>query len=279
MFLSGLLFFLKDWQRIVDAPAYFRFVRRRATRLLPGYFVIGFGVVFAKLLAAPFLQVDNPPGELLSALADVVFRPFQSASRGVWFIETLLLMTILAMPFLALFGNRLALALAAAVVIHFIPAPQFLALSQLTSFAIFFLLGAVAADNYDRLLELAEKNGVFLLGGFLAFSFLVMAMLPPSLHQLLIGVAASPVCLALAAGRNPLAGRDWTLYLGRWSYSIYLFNTLAIGLAKALLLKVFPWTSATIPFFAVVLTAVGVLVPCLLGSLVLRRFSVTRNLT
>ena len=78
----------------------------------------------------------------------------------------------------------------------------------------------------------------------------------------------------------PVAQWKWPLVLGGFSMAIYLFNTLAIGGAKAVLMKLgFGWTEAWFPLHAVAAMAAGVALPVLLKVLVLRRVPAVDRLT
>jgi hypothetical protein len=58
------------------------------------------------------------------------------------------------------------------------------------------------------------------------------------------------------------------LLLGRYSFMIYLFNTLCIGLAKGILLLTWPWDGANFYGFALALMGAG-----LLGPMGLKRYA------
>ena len=78
----------------------------------------------------------------------------------------------------------------------------------------------------------------------------------------------------------PVSNWRWPLFLGRYAMAIYLFNTLAIGFAKAvLILAGVGWTRETFPVHVVVLTAAGLGLPILVKALVLRRLPAVDRLT
>jgi hypothetical protein len=70
----------------------------------------------------------------------------------------------------------------------------------------------------------------------------------------------------------PIDRLEWPLFFGRYSMAIYLFNTIAIGLAKAALIAAgIPWTATGFWVHAPALTLAGVFLPILGKTLVLRR--------
>ena len=80
--------------------------------------------------------------------------------------------------------------------------------------------------------------------------------------------------------RPPLARLDWPVTLGRYAMVIYLFNTLAIGAAKALLIRAgIPYTADWFTVHLVVAMLAGVAIPVLLKRLVLRHLPVLDRMT
>jgi hypothetical protein len=80
--------------------------------------------------------------------------------------------------------------------------------------------------------------------------------------------------------RPPLAGLEWPVVLGRYAMVIYLFNTLAIGGAKALLIASgVAYTAENFPLHLTLAMAAGIAAPVLLKRLVLRRIPVLDRMT
>jgi hypothetical protein len=74
--------------------------------------------------------------------------------------------------------------------------------------------------------------------------------------------------------------QDWALTLGRFTMVIYLFNVIAIGVVKAVLLKLgVPWTASGFWIHAPALTAAGLALPILGKQLVLRRIPALDRMT
>ena len=83
-----------------------------------------------------------------------------------------------------------------------------------------------------------------------------------------------------AIRRPPVSAWQWPLALGRYAMAIYLFNTLAIGGGKAVLIAGgIGWTEAWFPLHVAVAMAFGLGVPVLLKRLVLRRIPAVDRLT
>ena len=67
--------------------------------------------------------------------------------------------------------------------------------------------------------------------------------------------------------------------LGPYAFAIYLLNTIFIGLAKALMMKQFPWEAAWFPLFAPVLMVAGVAGPIAAKMLLFRPVPALDRLT
>ena len=62
----------------------------------------------------------------------------------------------------------------------------------------------------------------------------------------------------------------WLTALGLGSLAIYLMNTIAIGVTKGLMLKLFPWDGPNFRVYLPVLTLAGVAVPMAARRLAIR---------
>jgi hypothetical protein len=69
------------------------------------------------------------------------------------------------------------------------------------------------------------------------------------------------------------------LWFAKFSFVIYLFNTLTIGLTKGVLLKIAPWDGVNFLGFFPILLMSGVIGPVLLKKALLDRFPVLGRLT
>ena len=69
------------------------------------------------------------------------------------------------------------------------------------------------------------------------------------------------------------------MLLGRYSFTIYLFNTLCIGLAKGLLLVFWPWDGVNFYGFALALMGAGLAGPVGLKRYAFRRVKPLDRLT
>ena len=94
--------------------------------------------------------------------------------------------------------------------------------------------------------------------------------LPLGLTKWQVGILSVPAVLALMQ-HLPQGLQHRLAWIGQLSLSIYLMNTLAIGITKALLLKAMPWDGANFLVYFPLLTLAGLALPIAVKQLVARR--------
>lgn len=272
---------------IVELPAarWPGLIRRRARRLLLPFVLMGVLIVAGKYLSQPLLHVDAAPSGLLQGLCDAFWHTANSPVIMIWFLWVLFFLTLGALPLLCLpraaGAWRAAPVLAVGLGLFLTGLPEVMYLNKLADHAVFFalgliagLLGARATAAIDRawpvaLVVLLALSGATALGLIDRRWALLAAGLPaiPALHGLVRRLDRGEVGRAL-------------LFLGRFSMVIYLFNTIAIGLTKAVLLKLgLAWTAEGATLAVPLLLAAGIAGPVLLKRLILRHLPALDRLT
>ena len=255
IFLSGLTFGF-SFRAPTGIADYFHTLRRRTARLMTAYFVIGLLIFFGKLLFQQFTTVDNPVHGI-AGLLDLALRPMLSFSRFLWYVYALSLLYA-ALPLLfKLSGERLWPLIVLAALVPLLPTSTFLAWHKLQELAFYFVLGIVAGRHHPQFERLLQR-------AWLPSFFVFLLMLPwvPS-----DSVPAAICCIFAIVGlagllRTSCVGNLTTLQrIGTFTLSIYLFNTIVIGLVKTAWVATLGWEGARfVPaFFALALA--GVLVP------------------
>ncbi len=270
LYLSGTVLVLSGAAATPPA-AWPGLLRRRAQRLLVPFVLLGLLILAAKLAAQPLLHVDNPPDGLAGGLRDLFWSTAQSPAVTIWYLAVLFLATLLAVPLLrAGIGAGglvlLGLGLLAAGL------PPVLYLDRLAGHFIFFAAGLWVAAREARLLPLFEARILLWWALFgLAMAAAEAGLLPGRWGMLACGLLAIPALHGLVR-LAPVARWRWPLLLGGFAMAIYLFNTLAIGGTKALLIRAgLGWTADAFWAHAILLTLAGLFLPMLLKILVLRR--------
>lgn len=266
MYLSGYVFSLTGKQAI-HYGAYARFLRERVMRLLLPFAAFGLLIVTGKYLSQFFLYVDDPPKSLLGGLGDLVIDTDNSPALSIWYVYVLFLYSA-AMPLLWRLGLRWRGAVLLGAVLFLIPATDFLYFDRAARFFLFFAVGGLVAARED--IEPWFLRGLlFWLLFFNATLFTEWTSLPGQARMLLCGLAAIPALHGLVQIKA-LSRERALLVLGQSAFSIYLLNTIVIGLAKAGYLKLARFEGASATFALLLFFIAGVLVPVLIQRLTAR---------
>lgn len=277
LYLSGVVFALAATHRtpMSGMPA---LAAKRAARLLPPFFLFGLLILGGKLAAQQFVHVDNQPDGLLGGLRDLIFTTARSPATSVWYLWVLFVCSIAAPPVWRRIGAP-GLVLLGLLLLALDP-PSILYADRLARHAVFFAIGIWAAEREALLLPVFTR---FLALWWLAFlAALLLAVFGPlqgDLALLVCGLLSIPALHGLMR-TGPVSRWQWPLALGQATMVIYLFNTIAIGVAKAaLILAGIGWTATGFWIHIPVLTAAGVLLPILGKRVVLRRIPVLDRMT
>jgi hypothetical protein len=190
----------------------------------------------------------------------------------------LFVFSVAAPPLLRAGGWRLLAGVA--VVAYCLPCPALAYADELGRYFLFFVLGLAAGaaagwvawlDRHWRFLGvvfLALVGWVIAFGDFVSFPVTLLCT----------GALSMPVLHGLVRTFSEIPARVF-LYLGQYSFMIYLFNTLFIGLAKGILLRLTSWDGAHFLPFAVALAGAGILGPVVLKQVAFRRAGILDRLT
>lgn len=289
LYLSGTVVVLSGLHRAAPAD-WPRVFRGRAVRLLLPFFCLGLFILAAKLVAMQVVHVDNRPEGLWGGLRDLFWSTGSSPALTVWYLFVLFLSTALALPLLRLGAGTTGLVLVG-LLLQTVELPPVAYLDRFAGHFVFFAAGAWVAERQDRLLPLFERLQPLWWAAFGAAIAIAVASFKGAIAyesaawmdgrgaRLVCGLLCIPA-LHGAVRLPPVSGWDWPLFFGRYALAIYLFNTLAIGFAKALLILAgVGWTSGAFPVHVVVLTAAGLAGPILVKALLLRRVPALDRLT
>jgi fucose 4-O-acetylase-like acetyltransferase len=258
----------------VSPAGWQHFAAARARRLLLPFLAMGALTLAGKFLAARIMFVDNPPASFFTGLADLVWNTRASPALSIWYLFVLFVVSAVAPVFFWARGGRPFLFLAAGFLLYFCPLPAVLFLDHISRYAVFFAAGVAAAalgagwERFvDRFWRLLAVVFVVALAAIAVFG----AGWPPAAELLPVGALSMPVLHGLV--RNSwLRSSPVFLWLGRYSFMIYLFNTWFIGLAKAVfLLLAGSWDGTEFLPAAMTMMLAGTLGPVALKRLVFRR--------
>ncbi|HEY1857527.1 acyltransferase [Acidocella sp.] len=284
LYLNGLVAVLSGMM-LMPRAAWPGIAAARARRLLLPFFALGLLIVAAKILAARFLTVDHAPRAWWPGVSDLFWHTAASPAVSIWYLFVLFTVSLGAMFWLRGAPRRYPALLVCCALLYVVPWPAYAYLDRIGTYAVFFVAGAGAGflgSGWDRFIDRSWK---LLLGMLLAalLAIIVYGAGWPEKYLLLpVGMLAMPALHGSLRSLTPSSPNlllSGLLLLGRYSFMIYLFNTMCIGLTKALLLLVCSWDGAHFLPFAVALMVSGTLGPIALKTWAFRRVPTLDRLT
>lgn len=274
MFIAGFLFFAPGrMERILGK--YPSFIKENAIRFLLPFFFMGLLIVSAKVIATQFVHISNTPDNLWDGYINLIWHTKESSSVFLWYIYAYFIFSA-ASPLLYKFfkGNMIALLMVAAT-FAILPNFFYFYYDRLSDFYIFFILGGLAIQSEEKFMALLSKKTVLPLCTVLFFSSFLLdyyEILEGRQSRLLTGTLSIPVLFAFFNYASHFKGViiNAFLYIGRHTYIIYLFNTICIGITRAVMFKFTNWDYANLYFFIPVLVSAGLAGPLIAEWLILR---------
>jgi fucose 4-O-acetylase-like acetyltransferase len=284
MYLSG---FTAQLSGMAEAPAsaWPGLARRRAQRLLLPFVLMGLLIVLGKYFAASVMHVDAAPQGIADGLYDAFWNTRESPVIMIWYLWVLFFVSLGALPLLRVPGlagiARHLPPLLVGLLLFATGLPEVLYFNKLADHAVFFAVGLLVAFLGARAMALVDRLWLAALVLLLLLSGATAAgWIDRRLALLVCGTPAIPALHGLVRQLDRGAVARALLFLGRYSMAIYLFNTIAIGLAKAALIKAgLAWTPAGATLAVPLLMAAGVFLPVAGKVLVLRRIPPLDRLT
>lgn len=279
MALSGYVFFAPGrLERL--ASGYSRYCRTQAVRLLLPFVFMGVFILSVKLIMARFVHVDNVPESFAAGLWALVWDTGHSPSVFIWYLLSLFVFTVTAPLLFRLIGWNAAVWIGIGAALYALPEVYYAYLYKITPFFLFFVLGGVARQWGDAYTTAIDRwVAAFCLGLLGVLLLKAYAVFDDRIIKLLAGVVSIPALHGLCRilwRRSPTTTRVFCL-LGASSYAIYLFNTLAIGVTKAVVFKVTDWHGWHFAYVAPLLLAGGIIGPLLVERCVLLRIPFIRQ--
>ena len=282
MFLSGFLYFRPGRVERIRAD-YADHARTQAIRLLLPFFLLGFVVLAGKLVMQHIVHVDNVPEGFGEGLNKLFWNTDKSPSMFVWYIFVLYIY-IVACPLLhKVFGDDFRLWLPFALLLYFLPYIHHLYLDRVAQYFIFFVVGGWLRHNEVAYQNVIDRRYVPWLLAPIFFAILYFVPYRPYLQSsygmLVVGLMSIPlihsVCRRWAEQKGPHTALFITL--GVFSYVIYLFNVIVIGVVKGVMFKFTTWDGGHFYYFIPILIVSGLLAPILAQIIVLDRIPFIRD--
>lgn len=268
LYLSGMVAVFSGGF-FIPHSAWRKLLISRAERLLVPFFGLGILIVLGKLATEKFMFVDNQPGSLLAGLLSLFWRTSASPAISVWYLFVLFVASLAAPLIVQDRRSRLPLLLAGSALLYIVPLPAYLYLDHIGRYSIFFVLGACAATFDTVWTKFIDLFWFHIMTVFVIILVIIAsfgAAWPSLLTLLPAGILSMPAIHGLVR-QFGIKTSSVFKFLGKYSFMIYLFNTLFIGLVKGFLLHLCSWDAPHFLPFAMTLMIAGIL-----GPLALKRF-------
>lgn len=276
MFISGMIM-AYTFPGIDNAKDYFKYVFKRLKRLAPGYLLFGALIYLGKVYMSKVFHVDNVPGGLLLETYNLFLIPSESAGGSLWFIYVLMEMYIVFPLIIKFLSQSTALVILFGMLVWFIPATNVLMLDRFCEYFIFFSIGIVIVRHYLIYIATIDRYRYLFIALFF-LSFLSVSYFSAPVSKIIVGVFSVPAIHGIMRKGSFSRISFWDVF-GKYTYSIYLMNTIFIGLAKGAFLKFIPWEGVYFLIVAPFLLVAGLYGPILLKKYIFVRFSTLDRIT
>lgn len=276
IYLSGFMFFYTG-SHLVQGARTPSFIAKRAERLLVPFLAFGVIIVLGKHLAANFIHVDNYSSNIVSDLVNLIWNTRSSAAQSIWYVFVLFEYTVIVLLLHKLIKNLWVL-IAIATPISALFVPSFLYMDRFVLYLPFFLSAGIAVQMGARWLAFIDRYLWLNLALFAGAIIVARVIGDYHLTILLCGFLSIPALHGVCRRKFSETG-GVLAFLGAFSFSIYLLNTITIGLAKGIALTFLAWDGPGFRLMFLILLAAGLVGPILIKVLIFRRIPYVDKIT
>jgi fucose 4-O-acetylase-like acetyltransferase len=272
MFLTGVVMFY-TYPEMHGFTDYAIYVKKKFIRLIPAYVLFALVVAVGKSVAARFAYVENPVNSFTDFL-QVFVRPMDSYCRSVWYIYTIFIYFAIIPILLKVFRGSLIGLLFFALALYFVPRSFWFAQDTVCKYMFVFVLGGVAVRYYAIYVDILDRHACAF---FCIFAVCILAYFVVRVPKLVFALCAITALHALV--RTRFAERQYLLMvLAKYTFPIYLMNTIVIGFLRVVVQKYWSWDGANFLIVAPVLFVSGLVIPILVHRLLIRSTPVLQTI-
>jgi fucose 4-O-acetylase-like acetyltransferase len=274
MCLSGIIYYytFKPFNNINE---YLSYLRKKAGRLLPGFFLIGLLVLLGKFIASKFIVVARVEENFVLGIFNLFVDPSASAAGSLWYVYVLFeYYLIFPILFIAFRKNLYLISLFTLILYLFqaaVPVTQYFLLERFMECAFFFSLGFIFISFYDQITKQINKYAFAFIILFIA-SFFTRQFIEGDYNALIISIFSIPAIYSIvnfSFWGNKI--ESTLLVLADYTFSIYLFNTIFIGLTKGVMFKFISWDGPNLFLYIPILLFTGIIFSIWLQKYVLAK--------
>lgn len=243
---------------------------KRVRSLMVPFFVFGVVIVLGKLVASHWVKIDNPPANFTQGVTSILMTPMASPVGFLWYIQVLAVYFIFS-PWILQFSERWGpwVMLGLGIALQGALWPTVVNINLCIEYLPFFSLGILLGQHWSMLKSSVLKASSWPIWFVPFLAALVYCHVEGALQKWLVGLLSVPFVLTVhqkAGGRI----KAWLMFIGSYTLSIYLMNTIFIGLAKSVLMMGVPWRGNYFYIHFVVLGVAGIFFPILVKRVVVR---------
>ncbi|MGA3083608.1 MAG: acyltransferase family protein [Thermodesulfobacteriota bacterium] len=269
MFISGFVM-LYSYKSVNSILEYVTYVKNKFLRLMVAFFFFGIIVGISKYALRNYMYIDNVTANPIQDYINLLINPMHSYSASLWYVYVLFIYFIIIPPILYLIRGKLEILLFLGLVVHFLPAPNYFAIDLTREYLFVFSLGMLCSRKVKAAFDLVEKYRLFFIICFVVSFALAFLPIQEEISKLIIGCCSIPAIFSIIRFKFFSKPNFWNM-LGRFTFPIYLMNTIAIGFAKGVLFKFVIWDGINFLFFAPILLISGLFVPIFIKKQILAR--------
>lgn len=275
MFISGFTMYY-SYNNPPDISGYLEYVLTRIKRLAPGFIIFGVAIFLSKSFLSLFIHIDNLPHGPAD-FVNIFLKPMQSSARSLWYIYVLLEFYIVFPIFIFLVRGNFILLIISSLMLRLLPATHYFCIDLFFEYAFFFSLGIVAVRYYESLKHFIVNNSMAFYLLFVA-SYLSIFFVSEELSKLIIGTCSVPAIYAFVNLKS-VKHSNLLAQFGKYTYAIYLMNTIFIGLTKALFLELGVWDGPVFLLLLPILWSAGLYAPILVKEYLFPKFKYLDRIT
>lgn len=267
MYLSGFVYFLKNYQnRFWESPL--KYTASRFDRLMVPFILFGVIVVLGKYTLNGVAPIPDPVNSIESGILSTITNAPGNPSASIWYLIVLFSYTIIV-PLLWRIGNRsFILIFVVAIFGQIVQVTNAFYIDRIFTYLIFFAIGGYVAINNEKFIKFF-KNQYILLS--IVFFIICAVFFDHEWGLLICGLASLPAIHGIFLQDFWRKDR-LLLLLGNNSMTIYLLNTIVLGVCGFALSYVNPGYEYSIFPSAIIIFVLGLCLPIFALSII-RNFS------
>lgn len=276
MFISGIIMSY-TFPSMNNTTDYYKYIYKKLKRLSLGYIIFGITIYLGKIYLSKLIYVDDIPNDIYSEIYNLLVVPSQSAGGSLWFIYVLMEMYIV-FPFIIVhLIKKPLLIIITGIALEFMPATSTFMIDRFFEYFLFFSIGVITIHHYKKFLIIIDRYYAIFIFLFI-LSFFIVQYVPDLESKVIISILSMPALLGLM--RNTFLSKipTWEIF-GKYTYSIYLMNTILIGITKGIILKYMTWNGENFLFIAPILLVFGIYGPILVKKYILVKLPILDRAT